>query len=278
MFCYNRSQGGDFMPVGVLTNVCAVFIGTFIGGLIKKVLPKHLMEELPKVFGICSVTIGLMSVIQVKTLPMVIMAIILGFVIGELCHLYDHVHDIFAFLLDKLPFRMEGNQEEYMHLYLLVVLMFSMSGMGLFGALTEGMSGDASVLISKSVLDFFTAVLFGAALGYAQSLICVPQLLILLACFFLAKAILPFVNATMIADFKACGGVITMITGLTESCSCTYFSHAFCWLLCYDLGENYVKTSNDTRFRITLSYRNNLFSYTRGSKLPIIKRKISSLS
>ena len=59
---------------------------------------------------------------------MVIMAIILGFVIGELCHLYDHVHDIFAFLLDKLPFHMEGNQEEYMHLYLLVVLMFSMSG------------------------------------------------------------------------------------------------------------------------------------------------------
>ena len=49
---------------------------------------------------------------------MVIMAIILGFVIGELCHLYDHVHDIFAFLLDKLPFHIEGNQEEYMHLYL----------------------------------------------------------------------------------------------------------------------------------------------------------------
>ena len=38
MFCYNRTEGGDFMPVGVLTNVCTVFIGTFIGGLIKKVL------------------------------------------------------------------------------------------------------------------------------------------------------------------------------------------------------------------------------------------------
>lgn len=217
MFCYNRAEGGDFMPVGVLTNICAVFIGTFIGGFIKKILPKHLIEELPKVFGICSVTIGITSILNVKTLPMVIMAIILGFVIGELCHLYDHVHHIFAYLLDRLPFSIEGNQEEYMQLYLLVVLMFSMSGMGLFGALTEGMSGDASVLISKSVLDFFTAILFGAALGYAQSLICVPQLIILLACFFLAKAILPFVNATMIADFKACGGVITMITGLTVS-------------------------------------------------------------
>ena len=87
------------MPVGVLTNVCAVFIGTFIGGFIKKILPKHLIEELPKVFGICSVTIGITSILNVKTLPMVIMAIILGFVIGELCHLYDRVHDIFAFLL-----------------------------------------------------------------------------------------------------------------------------------------------------------------------------------
>ena len=38
------------MPVGVLTNVCAVFIGTFIGGLIKKVLPKHLNGRTTKGF------------------------------------------------------------------------------------------------------------------------------------------------------------------------------------------------------------------------------------
>lgn len=205
------------MPIGIITNVCAVFIGTIIGGSIRKFLPRHLIEELPKIFGICSVTIGIVSIIGVKTLPMVIMAVIIGFVIGELCHLYDHVHKIFSVVLKKLPFHIEGNHNEYMALYLLVVLMFSMSGTGLFGALTEGMSGDSSVLISKSVLDFFTAILFGAALGYAQGLICIPQFFILMACFLLAKAILPYINDIMIADFKACGGVITMITGLTVS-------------------------------------------------------------
>lgn len=210
-------EGGENVPVGIITNVCAVFLGTLIGGGIKKYLPRHLLEELPKIFGICSVTIGIMSIIGVKTLPMVIMATIVGFSIGELCHLYDFVHKAFSLILKKLPFHMEGNHEEYMSLYLLVVLMFSMSGMGLFGALSEGMSGDSSVLISKSVLDFFTAILFGAALGYAQGLICIPQFIILMICYFLAQAILPYVNATMIADFKACGGVITMITGLTVS-------------------------------------------------------------
>lgn len=203
------------MPIGIMINVCAVFVGTIIGGSIKKILPKHLINELPKIFGICSVTIGIVSILGVQTLPMVIMAVIIGFVVGDLCHLYDYVHKMFSIFLKKLPFHIEGNQHEYMELYLLVVLMFSMSGTGLFGALTEGMSGDASVLISKSVLDFFTAILFGAALGYAQSLICIPQFIILLVCFFLAKSILPYINETMIADFKACGGVITMITGLT---------------------------------------------------------------
>jgi uncharacterized membrane protein YqgA involved in biofilm formation len=203
------------MPIGVCINVVAVFIGTMIGGSIKKILPQKLIDELPKVFGICSVTIGIMSVVGVQTLPVVIMATIIGFAIGEMINIHHYVSHAFSIVLKKLPFHIEGNYDEYMELYLLVVLMFSMSGTGLFGALSEGMSGDSSVLLSKSVLDFFTAILFGAALGYAQSLICVPQLIILMTCFLLAHAIAPFINAVMIADFKACGGIITMMTGLT---------------------------------------------------------------
>jgi hypothetical protein len=203
------------MPIGVIINVSAVFLGTVIGGKIRHILPAYLMDELPKVFGICSLTIGITSVIGVKTLPMVIMAIILGFIVGELLNIHKFVSNCFSKVLKKLPFHMEGNHEEYMELYLLVVLMFSMSGLGLFGALTEGMSGDSSILISKSVLDFFTAILFGAALGYAQTLVCVPQFIMLMLCFCLARIIIPYTNATMIADFKACGGIITMITGLT---------------------------------------------------------------
>lgn len=205
------------MPIGIITNVLAVFTGTVLGGSIKKYIPSHLKEDLPKVFGICAFTIGIMSIISVKTLPMVILATIIGFVIGELLHINVHVSHLFSNILKHLPFKIDGNQDEYMDLYLLVVLMFSMSGMGIFGALTEGMSGDSSVLISKSVLDFFTAILFGATLGYAQTLICIPQFVILMLCFFLAQAILPFINDTMIIDFKACGGLITMITGLTVS-------------------------------------------------------------
>lgn len=59
MFCYNRTEGGDFMPVGVLTNVCAVFIGTFIGGFIKKILPNILLKNFQKYLGFVQLRLGL---------------------------------------------------------------------------------------------------------------------------------------------------------------------------------------------------------------------------
>lgn len=203
------------MPIGIITNVFAVLLGTLIGGSIKKYIPEKLKNDLPKIFGICALTIGINSVIQVKTLPAVIMSVILGYIVGELLHIDTIIGNAFSQVLKTLSF---GDHDDvYMDMYLLVVLMFSMSGMGLFGALVEGMNADASVLLSKSVLDFFTAILFGTTLGYAQGLICIPQFIILLGCFFLAKLIMPFINETMIVDFKACGGLVTMITGLTVS-------------------------------------------------------------
>ena len=109
------------MPIGIITNVFAVFIGTMIGGSIKRYVPQSLNDELPKVFGICAFTIGIMSVIGVQTLPIVIMAIICGFVIGELLHIDKFVSDCFANVLNKLPFQTDSDHNEYMELYLLVV-------------------------------------------------------------------------------------------------------------------------------------------------------------
>lgn len=87
-------------------------------------------------------------------------------------------------------------------------------GTGIYGALDAGMTGNHSVLIAKSVLDFFTAMIFACKLGKATALIGIPQGMVLLALFALAKVIVPLTTDTMVADFKACGGFILVATGL----------------------------------------------------------------
>lgn len=75
------------------------------------------------------------------------------------------------------------------------------------------MTGDSTILISKSILDFFTAAIFACNLGFVVSLIAIPQFVIFIALFLLAGIIVPLTTPDMIADFKACGGFLIVATG-----------------------------------------------------------------
>ena len=85
--------------------------------------------------------------------------------------------------------------------------------MGIYGSLSEGMTGDSSLLITKSILDFFTAAIFACNLGYIVSIIAVPQFVIFTTLFLSASFIVPLTTPDMIADFKACGGFLMVAAG-----------------------------------------------------------------
>ena len=75
------------------------------------------------------------------------------------------------------------------------------------------MNGDPSVLLSKAVLDFFTAMIFACTLRQVVSLIAIPLFIVLISLFFCAQIIMPFTTQYMINDLIACGGFIMLATG-----------------------------------------------------------------
>ena len=95
-----------------------------------------------------------------------------------------------------------------------IIVLFCASGTGIFGAIHEGMTGDPNILIAKSFLDFFTAIIFACSLGIAVSAICVPMLAIQLTLAACAALILPLTTPAMMADFSAVGGLLLLATGL----------------------------------------------------------------
>ena len=62
-----------------------------------------------------------------------------------------------------------------MEFYITAVALFCCSGFGWYSTLTEGITGDPSLLMSKAVLDFFTTMIFAASLGKAICAIPLPQ-------------------------------------------------------------------------------------------------------
>ena len=67
-------------------------------------------------------------------------------------------------MLPDTPSSMHS-QEEFLSKFVAIVVLFSFSGTGIFGAMNEGMSGNFDILIVKSFLDFFTAMIFATSLG-----------------------------------------------------------------------------------------------------------------
>lgn len=205
------------MPVRIITNVCAIFLGGIVGALGGQKMSTELKEGLNMTFGIASMAMGVYAIAPLKNLAAVIFAVIIGTGIGLLCHLGKLINRG-AMAMQRLISRFVSapdnfEQQAFERTMVTVIVLFCASGTGIYGTLTEGMNGDATILISKSILDFFAAVIFGANLGLVVSLIAIPQVIILTILFLIAHLIFPLTTPNMILDFKAVGGILMVASG-----------------------------------------------------------------
>ena len=70
------------MPIGVIINALSVAAGGVIGALFGHKLPAKINSELTKIFGICSMGMGVSSIGLMKNMPAVIFAVIIGTAFG----------------------------------------------------------------------------------------------------------------------------------------------------------------------------------------------------
>ena len=206
------------MPIGVIINALSVVMGGIAGTLAGKKLSAEFKANLTLIFGVCSMGMGISAIGLMKFMPAVIFAVVLGTGLGLALKLGKWINlgavqmqkPIAALFKNQ---KSELSQEEFMSTLVTIIVLFCASGTGIYGSLDSGMTGDSTILISKSILDFFTAAIFACNLGYVVSVIAIPQFIIFLLLFLGAKQIFPLTTPDMISDFKACGGFLMLATG-----------------------------------------------------------------
>ena len=206
------------MPIGIIVNCLGIIIGGILGTFIGPRLSESFKTNLNLVFGACAMTMGISSIALMKNMPAVIFAVIIGTAFGLAVNLGGIINGG-ATCMEKPVGKLFPNKnksmsrEEYMSMLVTIIVLFCASGTGIYGSLDSGMSGDHTILISKSILDFFTAMIFGGTLGMVVAAVAIPQCVIFLIIFAAAKFIFPLTTPDMIADFKACGGFLLLATG-----------------------------------------------------------------
>ena len=190
-------------PVGTVVCAAAIAVGALIGSALGERVKDETKDTLSNIFGLCSILIGLVSLPFLKNLPVVVLAVIVGTLIGRAIRLGDGVKNG----LRKMT---RGSISED---FLTIAVLFCVSGGGYYGAMVEGVTGDHSILLAKAVLEFFTSMIFACKMKGKVALLSIPQLVVHLVIFFIAAWIFPLCSADMIADFKACGGLLTIAAG-----------------------------------------------------------------
>lgn len=205
--------------LGPWVNSGALVLGGVVGALSGRRLPERVREALPLTCGMISVAIGVTLTNKVHALPAVALAMLVGAFIGELLRLERGLELALTWAQARVEKSFPSEQDNprvpgFVRKFVTILVLFCASGMGIFGSMHEGMTGEANVLLAKSVLDLFTAAIFAAELGFPVVLIALPQIAIQGLLFACAGLLLPLTTPTMLADFSACGGVIMLATGL----------------------------------------------------------------
>lgn len=201
--------------MGIYVCVLSMISGSFIGIIIKDKISSQLCNRIMEIFGIGSIAIGIININKTSSMPAVILTLIISLILGEFLHLEEHINSGVKKMKTRVSKGAQTNSNQQILMKALIV--FCASSSGIFGAISEGTTGDSSILISKAILDFFTAIIFAVSLGKSILFISIPEFIFLLSFYLLGCVIGPYLTTFMISDFMGIGGIITLIIGLSVS-------------------------------------------------------------
>ena len=200
--------------IGVLVDSGSLAVGGLAGVFLGGWIPERVKTTLPLIFGVVTVAIGTTLTGKAAHMHVVVLALIAGAFIGEVCYMEKGLENVIRKSIAWSRFSGRNIDENFIIQYVTLLSAFCFGSMGLFGAVQEGMTGDPSILFIKAVLDLFSGLIFGATMGVQVSFIAVPQFLILSGLYVSSGAIMSLVSPVMLQDFTSCGGIIFLATGL----------------------------------------------------------------
>ena len=195
--------------LGAIANSAAVLVGGAVGLFAGKLLSPRIQKAVT-----CALALLVMSVaipgIDDSQKPLVpILSMVLGVLIGELLDLDKAVNRFGDWLQRKI-----GGRGRFTEGFVTGTMVFVIGAMSIMGSLSSGLSGDHTILYSKSVLDGVSALIFASTMGVGVLLSSVPLFLWQGGIALLAALLSPYLAADVVAEINTVGSLLIMAISL----------------------------------------------------------------
>ena len=148
--------------MGTLINIAAIIAGGLLGRFFGKRISEQFRDTLSKACGVSTLFLGITGALEgmltvsgsgvsSRNGMFLVICMVLGAVVGELLDIEKRFEDIGAWLREK-----SGNSGDtgFVDGFITATFTVCIGAMTIVGSVKDGIYGDSSILITKSILDF----------------------------------------------------------------------------------------------------------------------------
>jgi uncharacterized membrane protein YqgA involved in biofilm formation len=196
--------------VGTIVNVAAIGVGTLAGVLAGGRLVERVRSGVMSALGLLTIVNGLSDAQKTHNLVFPLVALALGTALGEALD-FEGRFERFG---DRIAARMKSTHNNVGEAFVTSSLVFCIGPLAILGSLQDGLGRGYQLLLVKSGLDGFVALIFASTLGWGVALSAVSVGLYQGALTLGANAIDPLLTPRMLVELTSTGGVMVMAIGV----------------------------------------------------------------
>lgn len=159
--------------LGTIINTVAVICGGLLGMLFKKGIKDKVQQTLMAACGVSTIFIGIAGTlegmlttvegnIKTKGTMLLIFSLVIGSVFGEIIDIEKRMDSVGEKLKKLLK---AENDNRFVEGFVSASLIICVGAMAIVGSIQDGLTGDYSMLLAKSVLDFVIVTIFASSYG-----------------------------------------------------------------------------------------------------------------
>lgn len=204
--------------LGTLVNVLAVLAGSGLGMLIKTGLKRRFRDILMQACGIATIFLGISGAlagllkvengaVSTQNTMLLIFSLVLGGLAGEALSMEALGERLKRLVRDK-------SDSRFVDGFVTASLVICVGAMAIVGSIQDGLTGDHTLLFSKSLLDFVIVMVFAATFGLGVMFSALPLGILQGGITLAAALVAGFLSEALISDLSCVGSVLIFCVGL----------------------------------------------------------------
>ena len=196
---------------GTLINTATVIVGSTLGTFLRSRFPDRVRQMVIWGVGLVSLVIGLQMSLTTKNILVVLGSLLTGGIIGELVRLHEGLNRLGDMLQAKLTAEKDSTFSKG---FVTASLLFCVGPMTILGSIQDGLSGDYTLLATKSILDGFASLALAASMGWGVLFAALTVLVYQGGLTLSAGLMKTLMTEPMVAEMTATGGTLILAIGL----------------------------------------------------------------